>query len=496
MKNFWRVIIYLVWAVILLPMHLFAQLQNGMVRNPDQVSVSAYDGISTTNPDVGALKNVYIINTAHRSRVRQTGKITKVQFYMHSKPPSIRSFHLVIWRKNGANFNRVAQQNILSLLKASQVNTIVLPVAMPAQEGDYIGFSYTSLGLLPGFFLTKINISDGGYFSIVEPAATNYNWTAQLPLHGYIPFRVYMQAPHIIHTGDSYPSGFPAHNSFINNDIANAITTTFPYKVQASLDWIGQNMGGNAHTTADIAARFTEDVIKLKPKFVVIDGGGNDIAQGKSRQEFIGHWTSMLNACAANNIVPVVMLIPPFTSSTNVQAQTIDEWNNALKNLLVNYPASIKVDVREAIGQYRPGGDAGNLWDIKSQYNLDGVHLNEQGYTVVADLIVAAIKAKSGASENIIIDQNKQLPENAPGAVSVISLPKPYPNPVTDILTIHLNDSFNSAYQVMDLNGRLIKEQKLTGNVSNINMSGLASSIYLVKVISGKGVTIYKVIMR
>lgn len=49
------------------------------------------------------------------------------------------------------------------------------------------------------------------------------------------------------------------------------------------------------------------------------------------------------------------------------------------------------------VGGYIPvvdsgGGDPGNLWDIQPDYDDDGVHLNELGYTAAANKINSTIK--------------------------------------------------------------------------------------------------------
>ena len=62
-----------------------------------------------------------------------------------------------------------------------------------------------------------------------------------------------------------------------------------------------------------------------------------------------------------------------------------------------------------------------------------------------------------------------------------------YPNPTADYLTLSFgNIGFSDlSYQLVDLNGKLIKTEKITENFKNIAMGHLVSETYFVKVIQG-----------
>ena len=101
----------------------------------------------------------------------------------------------------------------------------------------------------------------------------------------------------------------------------------------------------------------------------------------------------MLNACAANNIIPVICKILPWTNGDNAEMQTRDDWMTDLQALVATYAGSVWVDFDTDMGQFRVGGDAGNLWDLKAIYNADGVHPNLAGYVKMAEVINTAILA-------------------------------------------------------------------------------------------------------
>lgn len=60
-----------------------------------------------------------------------------------------------------------------------------------------------------------------------------------------------------------------------------------------------------------------------------------------------------------------------------------------------------------------------------------------------------------------------------------------YPNPTTDYLTLRI-DEFeisNLSYQLYDISGKLLQNEKITGNQTRIVMSNLVPANYFVKVI-------------
>ena len=62
-----------------------------------------------------------------------------------------------------------------------------------------------------------------------------------------------------------------------------------------------------------------------------------------------------------------------------------------------------------------------------------------------------------------------------------------YPNPTTDYLTLRI-DEFeisNLSFQLYDMNGKLLQNEKITGNQTSIVMSNLLPATYFVKVIQG-----------
>lgn len=202
--------------------------------------------------------------------------------------------------------------------------------------------------------------------------------------------------PQVVCIGDSLTSGSITHSSFSTlgtiPNTAYSLADAYPYKLGQLTGLSYQNLGIAGQTSTQIQARFATDVVALKPASVVILCGTNDVSQGATLATYLANVKAMLESCRDNAIVPIVVTIPPSTAQNNTLGQTRDSFNAALKTLAAAYADCVLVECGAALGQYRAGGDPGNLWDLQAAYNSgDGTHLNAAGYQVLAQLIASAV---------------------------------------------------------------------------------------------------------
>ena len=74
-----------------------------------------------------------------------------------------------------------------------------------------------------------------------------------------------------------------------------------------------------------------------------------------------------------------------------------------------------------------------------------------------------------------------------------------YPNPTVSVLSLDVkNNSFkNLYYQLIDMNGRLLKNEKIKTETTTISMEGYPSAVYLLKIIDdSKNVKTFKIIKK
>lgn len=149
------------------------------------------------------------------------------------------------------------------------------------------------------------------------------------------------------------------------------------------------NRGISGQTTPQMLLRFRADVIKLKPKVVVILAGTNDIAgnTGPSTLEMIeDNIISMAQLAKANDIKVILCSVLPVYDYPWKTGLEPAEKIIALNKLIKSYAAKseiIYLDFFSAMVDERNG--------LKSEYSKDGVHPNEAGYYVMEPLTEQAI---------------------------------------------------------------------------------------------------------
>ena len=82
-------------------------------------------------------------------------------------------------------------------------------------------------------------------------------------------------------------------------------------------------------------------------------------------------------------------------------------------------------------------------------------------------------------------------------AIGINLLISAYPNPAVDNLTLEVKDYdfSNLNYQLYDIHGKLLQNEKITGNQTSIFMSNRLPATYFVKILEGnKEVKTFKVI--
>lgn len=340
-----------------------------------------------------------LITLGHAYRVRQTGTITRVRFYWVTTA-NVTGFYVTLWRKRATNtYDRVAHSgNLVSQIANASFNT--LTVSLPCQEGDFIGhrIDQNSAATNRTQALTGQSNVTSWFVNAQVTANRGFAWESQTSAAGSVfPIECFMRAPTLVTIGDSIIAGHPDHYSFIESTDTTSVGVPISHYLRSRFRQ-RQNMGIGSQTTTQIAARFAADVVDLKPRYVLIDGGVNDLAGGATQATYLANWTSMLDLCRTNGIVPILLKLMPWTAGTNPQMQTRDAWRAALDSLLTTSYADllarggVAVDLDATLGQNRGGGDPGNLWDIQAAYSAgDGVHFNAAGHQAMATAILAAI---------------------------------------------------------------------------------------------------------
>jgi len=417
MKNF--PIIFLILSIFIL---LFVGLDSvqaaypDYTRSSDLVSVGPYNVSATAGGGnwgkSGANSTRDFITIGHRYRIRQDGILSRIGIYCAYKT-GITGFYIKVWRKNASStYDLVGTSNNL-------VNDLVVGASMTidfsspitnVQEGDYVGYRLEigADGSAAQFYAFTSQTGVTSYLTDSDPTSINYQWESVTSSYSgtVLPIELYMQAPAVVGIGDSIMSGSPNSRAFLVDSSPSPEfngTTTILGNLKALTGYVYQNMGIGSQTSAQIAARFAADVVNLKPKLVIVEAGVNDIALSVTKSTFITNYTSILTAAQNSSYIThvVVFKILPWSNGTNAQMQTRDDWNSSLATLAAGYSKAILVDASSYVGQFRAGGDAGNLWDIQAAYNADGVHFTPSGHAQIAQAITDIIDSLPNTPLNI-----------------------------------------------------------------------------------------------
>ena len=405
--------ILLLLPLTLLPSHALAYPV--IPGNSTTAVVAPYDTPVSGTGNIGISTTGYreYFTYANKYRIRQTGTVTRVRFYVDS-PANVTGLYIKIWRYDSVSggFDLVGTSNDISgSLTASGFNTIDLSSPITGvQAGDYFGFRIEASGGGTATPFVDHSFSNATMYYTQNSAASasDFNWVGQsvAGTSRAVPIQLYMTAPQVVFIGDSLVAGHRLFNSYLEASVAGEPSGTIPTQFAATTSYSYQNMGIGGQSSTSIKNRFSADVVNASPRMVVVvNAGANDNVQtggASAKTTFLNNWTTMLNLAQANNITFVAIPIMPETSFfTNADNVVIDDWNASLRTLISSYSNATYIDGASYIGQFRSGGSAGNLWDLNPSYaDSDGAHLNSTGYGVLAQAIVDGLKPRATITNN------------------------------------------------------------------------------------------------
>lgn len=157
------------------------------------------------------------------------------------------------------------------------------------------------------------------------------------------------------------------------------------------------NRGISGETTDALIGRFTNDVIKIKPRYVVILAGINDAATMYEAdpngvdlqiQKIVSNIRLMADNAKVNGIVPIVCSVLPVNDKYRLPDQDI---NNIVVQLDKELESMTKVEGMIYVDLWSSVVDQ-NTGMLKSDYSNDGIHPNEKAYQQMWNLLVTLLK--------------------------------------------------------------------------------------------------------
>jgi lysophospholipase L1-like esterase len=157
----------------------------------------------------------------------------------------------------------------------------------------------------------------------------------------------------IVALGDSTTAGTPGFKSPVEAPPHGQGDETSQYAywlMQSQPDWRVLNRGVNGERSDEIRARFDRDVLRARPRAVVVIAGVNDIYQGRSAAQVARELEAMYTAARAARIPLVAGTIIPYNTATadaNARMHAVNAW---IRSYVAAHPDdTVYCDTRAAV---------------------------------------------------------------------------------------------------------------------------------------------------
>ena len=151
------------------------------------------------------------------------------------------------------------------------------------------------------------------------------------------------------------------------------------------------NRGISGQTTAQMLIRFRQDVIQLRPSFVVILAGTNDIAENQgpiTLDAIVDNIASMAELGYANGLEVIIASVLPAYDYPWRPGLSPNTKIPALNELIRAYADSHGFMYLDYFSRMTDGKNG-----LQASLATDGVHLSKEGYEVMSELVSAALAA-------------------------------------------------------------------------------------------------------
>lgn len=150
--------------------------------------------------------------------------------------------------------------------------------------------------------------------------------------------------------------------------------------------WLNRGIGGQ--TTSQLILRERNDAIALRPKAIVLEGGGNDMRLGFTPEEIRNNFLTLGELAQAHGIAIFVAAMTPvcdcFRPLSGLRTvERIQELNGLLAAMCKEHHWTL-IDLNPVL--------AGPDHRMQQNLTTDGVHPNDAGYALLAPIIERALQ--------------------------------------------------------------------------------------------------------
>jgi hypothetical protein len=325
------------------------------------------------------------VDLALTRQIRQHGPINAVRFNFSALGP----VRLQIWRPDGAGHLNLVAETATFTPSATGEQLYVLPTPLTAQPGDVPGIWGDNATLR----CKQVTTLESGWIAgaptsvTLADIPTGYQYTRILGL------TFYGAAPFLVTLGDSQlcAHGSVLYRPFLDGGTATGNPTGEPaHYFRTAVPALGyQNFSMGSQTWAHGAA-YAAQVAALGPRAVLCNFGVNDVAASRT-------WTAIsadmaaVKAALPSGCKMFVNEVMPWTGGTDAEALAIRELNDHYATWCAANGATL-ILCHDAMGQTRTS--TGELDDLKTAYNFDGIHLTvPAGIETFTGIMFAALNS-------------------------------------------------------------------------------------------------------
>lgn len=364
-----------------------------------------------------ASHTVTYLNLGNRYRALNGEKVSSFRLWMASTTPANCQVFMEAWRRSlDGRWHRVWASLDLRGTVTPANSTVTLNVFdqfSAVQNGDFfaVRITYTPGSVAPvlGDKSTPadpIYNNDGmSYARLDGDLADGADWTNAIRMAGR---SICLQArneycPAVAILGFDQLLAWPESDSiYYPTEVFNR-RLDLGWTLETFLGITVRNAARRNLLMSGIADIWNTDIVGVFPRVVVIHASARaDIKAGRTKANWLsalgGTITSATNP-AGNAGRAVVLSELPFSDASAANSialnRTADEWTRYAQALTLTYGESKAawLDVRDALGMERSGGDAGNVWALRPEFDSgNGMTLTRHGLTQLAISIGNGIK--------------------------------------------------------------------------------------------------------
>jgi len=342
-------------------------------------------------------------------RIRQDGPITRITIRKQSASSGMLIKFKVFRDNLDGTYTMVSESEQIAVEQPLGTYTYDLASPLDAIPGDILGFWANSA------VVGVVSNSDGvGAIRYTAGDITTTDaFAATVDNHG-LKLEAFASTPFLAVTGDSIAEGNTQWQTHYSNGLAGDIDFEIAHRMKIILDGLNsgfgnyQNYGEGSTTFAWVASTGLPDAITTGAQCLLIHCGVNDISLGRTWAQVEANLTTIAGLITTQRLY--IDEILPWTAGTDAQAEQVRLWNTNLDMWCTANGATL-IRCHGRLSKIR--ATTGELDDLQTAFDLDGVHLTKLGVQAMAEIWMDAILE----GESAILPNVGPLSLNAPVTV-------------------------------------------------------------------------------